>query len=222
MSIERWFRCCDLTRPLLELVVRGVQRGATVDAHGLCSFLELMLAGLIVLVMIIVFLLLVVALGGPLLLVILAAATSLATTLLTGPLGTILTLLLVPPLILSFLLLSKQLNLLTVLEVVALGAVDLAVLLVGASWLAGGRQGQAGGTPSNLLAGVVSLGLVSSAELAGSLNGKHSLALALPVGAPTLLCWAAVSSPVESVSAPASSPGYFLPSSARAHLSART
>ena len=33
---------------------------------------------------------------------------------------------------------------------------------------------------------------------------------------------AAVSSSVESVSTPASSSGYFLPSSARAHLSART
>ena len=90
LSVERWLRYCNLTRPLLELVVRGVQRGATVDAHGLCSFLELMLAGLVVLVTIIVFLLLVAAPSGPLLLVILAAAPSLAATLLAESLGTIL------------------------------------------------------------------------------------------------------------------------------------
>ena len=71
---------------------------------------------------------------------------------------------------------------------VVLGAVDVAVLLVGASWLAGGRQGQVGGTPGNLLAGVVSLGLFGGAELAGSLNGKHGLALTLPIAASALLC----------------------------------
>ena len=115
----------------------GVVDGAEVDAHGLSSFLEFVLAGLFVLVMIIIFLLLVAAPSGPLLLVILATATSLAATLLAGSLGTILALLLVPPLELTFLLLSKQLDLPAVLEVVALGAVDLAVLFVGAPWLVG-------------------------------------------------------------------------------------
>ena len=137
LSVERRLRCCNLTRPLLELAVRSMQRGATIDAHGLCSLLELLLAGLVVLVMIIVFLLLVTAPGGPLLLVVLFAAASLAATLLAGSLGTVLALLLVPPLILSLLLLSKQLDLPAVLEVVALGVVDLAVLLVGAPWLVG-------------------------------------------------------------------------------------
>ena len=80
-------------RPLLELALRCVQRGATVDTHGLCRFLKLVVTGIVVLVMIIVFLLLVAAPSGPLLLVILAAAASLAATLLTGPFGAILTLL---------------------------------------------------------------------------------------------------------------------------------
>ena len=114
-----------------------MQRGATIDAHGLYSFLKLLVAGFVVLFVIIIFWLSVTAPGGPLLLVVLATATSLAATLLAGSFGTIPTLLLVPPLILGFLLFSKQLNLLAVLEVVALGAVDLAILLVGASWHVG-------------------------------------------------------------------------------------
>ena len=88
--------------------MRGVQRGATVDAHGLRSFLELVVAGLVILVMIIIFLLFVAASYGPLLLVILAAAASLAATLLVGSFGTFLAFLLVPPLILGFLLLGEQ------------------------------------------------------------------------------------------------------------------
>ena len=116
-----------------------MQRGATIDAHGLRSLLKLLLAGLAVLVIIIVFLLLVTAPGGPLLLVILVVAASLAPTLLVGSFGTILTLLLVPPFIFSLLLFCKQLDLSAVLEVMALGAVDLAILLVGASWLVGSR-----------------------------------------------------------------------------------
>ena len=124
-----------------KLAVRCMQRGATIDTHGLCSFLKLVVAGLIVLVMIIVFLLLVAAPSGPLLLIIFVAVASLAAMLLVGSFSTIPTLLLVPPLILGFLLFSKQLNLLAVLEVMALCAVDLAVLLVGASWLVGSRQG---------------------------------------------------------------------------------
>ena len=42
-----------------------MQRGATIDAHGLCGFLKVMVAGLIVLVMIIVFLLLAAAPTAP-------------------------------------------------------------------------------------------------------------------------------------------------------------
>ena len=90
-----------------------------------------MLAGLVVLVMIIVFLLLVTAPGGPLLLIILAATASLAATFLTGSLGTVWAFLLVPPLIPGFLLLGEQLYLTAVLDIIALGAVDLAILLNG-------------------------------------------------------------------------------------------
>ena len=70
-------------------------------------------------------------------LVVLSGAASLAATLLAGSLSTVLVLLLVPPFVLSLLLLSKQLDLSEVLEVVALGVVDLAVLLAGAPWLIG-------------------------------------------------------------------------------------
>ena len=46
--VERWLHRCDLTRPLLQLAMGRMQRGATIDAHGLPSLLELMLAGLVV------------------------------------------------------------------------------------------------------------------------------------------------------------------------------
>ena len=125
-----------------------MQRGATIDAHGLRSFLELMLAGLIVLVMTVVFSFLVAAPSGPFLLIIFAAAANLAAMLLPGSLSTILAPLLVPPFIFDFLLLCELLDMSAVLEVMALGAMDLAVLLVGASWLAGSRQGPASGAPA--------------------------------------------------------------------------
>ena len=147
-----------------------MQRGATIDAHGLRSLLKLLLAGLAVLVMIIVFLLPVTAPGGSLLLVILATAASLAATLPAGSFGTILTLLLVPPLILGFLLLSKQLDLSAVLEVMALGAVDLAVLLVGAILLVGDRHSLVVGACGNLLAGATSFGFLGATLVAGLLN----------------------------------------------------
>ena len=84
-----------------------MQRGAAIDTHGLCSFLEPLLTRLVVLVVIIIFLFLVAAPGGPLFLVILAAAASLPATLLAGSFGAILALLLVLSLILGFLLFSK-------------------------------------------------------------------------------------------------------------------
>ena len=100
-------------------------RGATVDAHGLCSFLKLLVAGFVVLFVIVVFWLFVTAPGGPLPLFIFAATARLAVKLLAGPLSTILTLLLVSPFIFSLLLFCKHLNLSAILEVMALGAVDL-------------------------------------------------------------------------------------------------
>ena len=166
-----------------------MQRGASVNAHGFCSFLELMLAGFAALFIIIIIpLFLVAASSGPLLLLLgLAAATSSATELLVGPSSAILGLLLVSPFILGFLLIDKLLNLPTVLEIVALGAVDLAVLLGGALRLVGSRQGLTCGTPGNLLVGAISLNLLGSTGVAESLDGKHGLALALPVSLLTLL-----------------------------------
>ena len=70
----------------------------------------------------------------------------------------------------------------------ALVVVDLAVLLVGASWLVGGCQGPTGSAPDNLLDGVVTLGLLGGAGVTGSLNIKHSLAIMLPIAASALLC----------------------------------
>ena len=145
-----------------------------------------MLPGLVVLVMIIVFLLLVAAPGGPLLLFILAATARLAVMLLAGPLSTVLALL-VPPLIFSPLLLSEELNLSAILESMAFGAMDLAVSLVGVSWLLGNRQGPAGDTSGNFLAGVICLGFLGGAGVTRSLDDKHGFTFALPVAAPSLL-----------------------------------
>ena len=71
----------------------------------------------------------------------------------------------------------------------AFGAMDLAVLLVGVSWLLGSRQGPAGDTPGNFLAGVIRLGFLGGAGVIRSLDGKHGLPLALPVMVPALLRW---------------------------------
>ena len=125
--------------------------------------------------------------GGPLLLFIFAATARLAVTLLAGPLSTVLAFLLVPPLIFSPLLLSKELNLSAVLEIMAFGTMDLAVLLVGVSWLLGSRQGSAGDTSGNFLAGVIYLGFLCRAGVVRSLDGKHSFTFALPVVAPAFL-----------------------------------
>ena len=103
----------------------------------------------------------------------------------------------------------------------ALGAMDLAILLVGASWLIGGRQSPASGTSGNFLSGVACLGLLGSAGVIRSLDGKHSLALGLPVAAPALLG----RGDSVFVSGVGFRTGIFagvLPSSARAHLSAKT
>ena len=167
-----------------------MQRGATVNAHNFCGFLKFTLAGLVVFTIIIIIFKLVVAMCGPVLLLLgLAAATSSATAFLAGPLSTTLGLLLISPFILSFLLLGKLFNLPAVLEIMALGAMNLAILLVGAIRLVGNRQGMTRGTPGNLLSGVVNLDLLGGVGVAGSLDGKHGLSLTLPVvSPPTFLC----------------------------------
>src|SRR3989337_1623532 len=92
--IKRWLCCIDLTHPLFKSTVGRMQRGASVDAHGLCSFLKLVLTRLFILFTIIIPLILVTAPSGPLLLLLgIAVATSSATTLLARPLCTVLGLL---------------------------------------------------------------------------------------------------------------------------------
>ena len=98
-----------------------------------------MLVGLVVIVMIVIPLFLVTAPRRPLLLLVLVGVASPAATLLSGSLRTTLALFFVVSLVFSPLLLHQMLDLSAVLEVVALGAVDLAVLLAGASWLVGSR-----------------------------------------------------------------------------------
>ena len=108
-----------------------MKRGTSVNTHDLCRLLKLMLGGLII-IMIVILLFPVEAPGRPLLLLLLVATTSSATVLLTKSFNATLDLLFVSCLVLSPLLLHQQLNLAAILEVVALGTVNLAVLLVGA------------------------------------------------------------------------------------------
>src|SRR3954467_11438292 len=95
--------------------------------------------------------------------------------------------LLVAPLVHGLLQLDEPLDLLAALEVMALGAVDLAVLFVGAVPLVGDRHSLAVGASGNLLAGATSLGLLGGAFIAGLLNNQHFLALLLPVAPPPVL-----------------------------------
>ena len=46
LGVRSWLHDIDFSHPLLELAVRGVQRGTSVNAHGLSCFLELMPAGI--------------------------------------------------------------------------------------------------------------------------------------------------------------------------------
>jgi hypothetical protein len=82
------------------------------------------------------------------------------------------------------LLLDKLLNLPAILEIVALGAMDLAILLARVFRLVGSRQGLARSAPGKFLAGIVNLSLLGGAGVAGLLDSKHGLALALLVPPP--------------------------------------
>jgi hypothetical protein len=159
-----------------------MQRGAPIDTHSLCSFLKFLLTGLIIFSIVIITFFFVAASSRPFpLLLGLAAATPSAPALLAGSLSAILGFLLVSLFILSSLLLDKLLNLPAVLEIVALGAMDLAILLAGVFRPVGSRQGLAGGAPEKFLAGVVNLGLLGGAGVARFLDSKHGLASALLV-----------------------------------------
>ena len=95
----------------------------------------------------------------------LAAVSSSAGMFLAGSSSTFLGFLLVAPLVFSLLLLDKLLDLLAALEVMALGAVDLTVLLVGAVLLVGDRHSLAVGACGNLLAGATSFGFLAPLSL---------------------------------------------------------
>src|SRR3954467_10064387 len=168
-----------------------MQGSTAVYAQDLCGFLKLLLTSLDVIhvfVFVVVFVL-VAATGRSvrLPLLVLVAASSLAGTLHTRPPPPSPGPLLVAPLVLGLLQLDEPLDLLAALEVVALGAVDLAVLLVGAVPLVGDRHGLAVGASGNPLAGATSLGLLGGAFIAGLLNNQHFLALLLRVAPPPVL-----------------------------------
>ena len=132
-----------------------MQRSTTVNAQDLCGFLKFLLIGLIIIhVFVVVFIFILVAAAGrpvSLPLLGLAAAPSPAGTLLAGSSSTFLGLLLVASLVFSLLLLDKLLDLLAALEIMALGAVDLAVLLVGVVLLVGDRHSHTGTTSFGFL-----------------------------------------------------------------------
>ena len=121
-----------------------MQRSTTVNAQDLCGFLELLLTGLdtIHVFVVVVIFILIAAAGRSVSLPLLglAAASSPTSALLAEFSIATLGPLLVVSLVLSLLLLDKLLDLLAALEVMALGAVDLAVLLVGAVLLIGDRH----------------------------------------------------------------------------------
>ena len=91
----------------------------------------------------------------------LAAASSSAGAFLAGSSSAFLGLLLVASLVFSLLLLDKLLDLVAALEVMALGAMDLAVLLAGAVLLVGNRHSLVVGACGNLLVGATSFGFLT-------------------------------------------------------------
>jgi hypothetical protein len=113
-----------------------------------------------------------------------AAASSATRTLLARPSSTVLDLLLVALLILSFLLFGKLLNLPALLEIMALSAVDLAIWPVGLAGFLSCRGFLAISACSIFLAGALCLGFLGS--VAGALDGHHCLAFALPIALPAL------------------------------------
>ena len=145
-----------------------MQRSTTVNAQDLCGFLKFLLVGLVIIHIFIVFIIfiLVAAAGRPISLPLLglAAASSSAGTFLAGSTSSFLGLLFVASLVFSFLLLSKLFDLLAVLEIVTLGAVNLAILPAGAVLLVGGRHGL------GLLVGATSFSFLGATSVAGLLD----------------------------------------------------
>ena len=151
-----------------------MQRSTTVNTQDLCGFLELLLISLLIIhVFIVVVIFILVAAAGrsvSLPLLGLAAASSSAGTFLAGSPSTFLGLLLVTLLVFSFLLLNKLLDFLAALEIMALGAMNLAILLVGAVLLVGDRHSLVVGACGNPLAGATSFGFLGATSVAGLLD----------------------------------------------------
>src|SRR3954466_4147747 len=161
-----------------------MQRSTAVNTQNLCGFLKLLLTGLgIIHVFVIIVVFVLVAAAGRsvrLPLLVLAATFSLTGALRAGSSATSLGFLLVVPLVLGLLQLDEPLDLLAALEVMALGAVDLAVLFVGVVPLVGDRHSLVVGASGNLLAGATSLGFLGGTFIAGLLNNQHFLVFLLP------------------------------------------
>src|SRR3954470_8981167 len=121
-----------------------MQRSTAVYARDLCGFLKLLLTGLnIIHVFVFVVVFVLVAAAGRsvcLPLLVLVAASSLAGAFLAGSSAPSPGFLLAAPLVLGLLQLDEPLDLLAALEIMALGAVDLAVLFVGAVSFVGDRH----------------------------------------------------------------------------------
>ena len=151
-----------------------MQRSTAVNTQNLCGFLELLLIGLVIIhIFIVVVIFILVAAAGrsvSLPLLGLAAASSSAGTFLAGSSSTFLGFLLVTSLVFSLLLLDKLLDLLAALEVMALGAVDLEVLLVGVVLLVGDRHSLVVDACGNLLARANSFGFLGATSVARLLN----------------------------------------------------
>ena len=145
-----------------------MQRSTAINAQDLCGFLELLLIGLIFIhIFIVVVIFILVAAAGrsvSLPLLGLAAASSPDGALLAGFSSASLGPLLVASLVFSLLLLDKLLDLLAALEVMALGAVDLTILLAGAVLLVGGHH------RLGLLAGATILSFLGATSVAGLLD----------------------------------------------------
>jgi len=145
-----------------------MQRSTTVNAQDLCGFLELLLISLLIIhvfIIVVIFILVAAARRSVFLpLLGLAAASSSAGTFLAGSTSSFLGLLLVAPLVLSFLLLNKLFDFLAVLEIVTLGAVNLTILLAGAVLLVGGRH------RLGLLVGATSFSFLGATSVAGLLD----------------------------------------------------
>src|SRR3954466_2730077 len=151
-----------------------MHRSTAVNAQDLCGFLELLLTGLgIIHVFVVVVIFILVAAAGrsvSLPLLGLVATPSPGGALRAGSSSTSLGFLLVMSLVFGLLQLDKLLDLLAALEVMALGAVDLAVLFVGAVLLVGDRHSLAVGACGNLLAGATNFGFLGATFVAGLLN----------------------------------------------------